>query len=380
LSHRKIRVGVFSSYFPTYRDAVFARLSQNAELEFNFLAGSPARKSYIRDAQTRPYPFHPIRKFAIPIPGTPNSISYRCGPVWALVRHKYDMLILSNDILALDTWVCCLLGRIVRTPVCIWGQGMSRPASKVRDSLRWLLTRLSSAGLYYSEGGRQYWIDRNIPSQKLFVAYNALDTIKQIQVREATTQANIAEFLRSKGIDGKMLVVYLGRLISIKKPSIFIDAVARAHAQDSRVVGILVGDGPQRQQLERQAYDYGLLGNTILFTGESYDENILARYIIASTVVMLPADAGLAIQHAAVYGAPIILGDVPNHHAPEQEIIEEGITGLWCSDENIDAFASAILRLVSDPAYRHSLSVNISKEIDEKYNVTVILGYWNIEN
>jgi len=246
---------------------------------------------------------------------------------------------------------------------------MSRPPSKFRNALRWLLTSLASAALFYSEGGKQYWIDRSIPDRKLFVAYNALDTNKQIQIRDTTTQKDVAGFLRAQGLSGMRLVVYLGRLIPVKKPSVFIDAVAKAYAQDSRVVGLLVGDGPQRKELEQQACGRGLLGKVIRFVGESYDEHVLARYLMASTAVVLPAAAGLAIQHAAVYGSPLILGDIPNEHLPEQEIVEEGKTGLWCPDGDVEAFAAAILRLVRDSAFRDSLSANVKREIDEKYNV-----------
>jgi glycosyltransferase involved in cell wall biosynthesis len=90
---------------------------------------------------------------------------------------------------------------------------------------------------------------------------------------------------------------------------------------------------------------------------------------MSSAAMVLPAFAGLAIQHAAVYGVPVILGDLPHSHGPEQEIVEEGRTGLWCPDEDVDAFAAAILRLAGDPPYRDSLAANIRRVIDEKYNV-----------
>lgn len=365
----KIKVGVFCSFYPTYRDAVLTHLSQDAHLEFTFLGGSPPAGSFIREPATRSYTFHPIRCFAIHVPGTRNFISYRCGAVWALLRHKYNVLILPNDILGLDVWLCCLLARCVRVPVCIWGQGMSRPPSKFRNTLRWLLTHLASAAVYYSEGGKQYWMDHGIPARKLFVAYNALDTNQQIKIRDTINQEDITEFLRVKGLAGKRLVVYLGRLIPVKQPSVFIDAVAAAHSQDSRVVGILIGDGPQRGALEQHARDRNLLGAVILFTEEVYDERVLARYLMASSAMVLPAAAGLAIQHAAVYGTPLILGDIPNMHLPEQEIVEEGKTGLWCPEGDADTFAAAILRLVHDPAFRDTLSVNIKQIINDKYNV-----------
>jgi glycosyltransferase involved in cell wall biosynthesis len=227
---------------------------------------------------------------------------------------------------------------------------------------------LSTAALYYTESGRDYWAQRGIPQEKLFIAYNALDTDKQIQVQQQTTSDDLAAHLRTEGLTGKKIVAFLGRLIAEKKPRVFIDAVAKAAARDPDIVGVFIGDGPEQQALEQYVGD-NALSQCIRFAGAIYDEPTMAKYLMSSVAMVLPAFAGLAIQHAAVYGVPVILGNVAHSHGPEQEIVEEGKTGLWCPDEDVDAFAAAILRLVREPAYRDSLSANIKRKIDEKYNV-----------
>jgi glycosyltransferase involved in cell wall biosynthesis len=364
----KIKVGVFSSYYPKYRNAIFARLSHNNNLAFDFLAGMPPNGSNIIDDLVRPYPFHHIRWIAIPILGTHNYISYRFGVVSSLLRRKYDILILSNDILAPDIWVCCLLSRLFRLPVIIWGQGLSRPPSKLRDNLRYALTSLATASLYYTEGGREYWVNYGVPKKKQFVAFNALDTEKQIQIRNKTVPKDLHDHLLAEGLAGKKIVTFIGRLIEEKKPLIFIDAVAKAAANNTDIVGLLIGEGPELKVLERYVKDNALTDN-IRFVGGVYDELTIAMFLMSSVTVLLPAFAGLAIQHAAVYGVPSILGAVAHSHGPEQEIVVEGKTGLWCPDGDVDAFAAAILRLVYDPEYRAILSANVQREIDEKYNV-----------
>lgn len=364
----KIRVGAFSTYYPGYRDAVFRCLSLNPRYEFTFLADRSPAKKFIRDSPSQPYTFRRIRVLTVPIPGTPNQLSHHFGQVTALLRREFDVLLLTNDILAPDIWLCCLLSPLFRVPICIWGQGLSRPPSRLRTALRFALTSLAKAAVYYSEGGKSYWIKQGIPAEKLFVAYNALDTDTQRTIRASLTPAVMQEFLAAQGLEGKKIVTYLGRLIAEKKPAVFVDAVANAVASVPSLVGLVIGDGPQRAELERRAADRGV-SDALRFVGELYDERLVAQYLTASTAVVLPAAAGLAIQHAAVYGAPLILGDQPDHHLPEQEIVVEGVTGLWCPDEDIERFSGAILRLCQDPAFRDSLSANARREIDEKYNV-----------
>jgi glycosyltransferase involved in cell wall biosynthesis len=365
---QKIRVGVFSRYYPKYRDGVFALLSRNAELDFTFLAGLPPTKSFIRDTAVRPYNFRFNRWFTIPVPGTPNCISYRCGTIWAMLRRKYDVLILGNDILGLDDWICCLGSRLFHVPVCIWGQGLSRPPSRFRDALRYALTSLATAALYYTDSGKEYWIKRGISGEKLFVAYNALDTDNQIQIRSRTTPEDLAAHLEAKGLAGKKIIAFLGRLIPEKKPRVFIDAVAKAAAQDPDIVGVIIGEGPEQKALEQYVHEKSLT-ERIRLVGAVYDEPTMAKYLMSSVAMALPAFAGLAIQHAAVYGVPVILGNVAHSHGPEQEIVAEGKTGLWCPDGDVDAFAAAMLRLIREPVFRDSLSANIKRVIDEKYNV-----------
>lgn len=365
---RRIRVGVFSHYYPEYRDAVFVRLSQDPDFEFTFLADEPPRDSFIRSPITPRYPSKRIKVLTVPIPGTKNVLSHRFGQLLSLLTRKYDVLLLTNDVLAPDIWLCCLLAPLLGVPVCIWGQGLSRPPSRMRTALRYALTRLAKAAVFYSEGGKDYWIRQGIPANKLFVAYNALDTDRQIRIRDSLTPDVMREFLAEHELGDRTVVTYLGRLIAVKKPSIFVDAVARAVEQDPRLVGILIGDGPQRAELEQRAIEKGV-ANAIRFVGELYDEALIARYLTASTAVVLPAAAGLAIQHAGVYGSPLILGDVPDHHLPEQEIVVEEQTGLWCPDGDVEAFAAAMLRLGRDRSFRDRLSANVRREIDEKYNV-----------
>lgn len=364
---RKTRVGVIARYFPNYRNAVFRLLSRHPDLEFEFISGRAPEELFIREGTVEGIKRRFIRVFRVGIPWTSNGVSWRCGTISSSLMRRYDVLVLTNDILAPDVWLTALISRLTGVPVCLWGQGMSRPATPLRDTLRRQLTRLAHAAVYYSEGGRRYWIERGIPAEKLFVAYNALDTEQQTKVREALAPAQLESFLQSQGLAGKKLVTCLGRLVAVKQPDVMIRAVAAALPKEPELVGIFVGDGPLRRELELLAADLGV-AERIRFIGESYDEALLARYLVSSRGVLLPAAAGLAIQHAAVYGAPLILGDRPGHHLPEQEIVQEGRTGLWCPEGDIDAFAAAIVRLCRDDPFRDLLSENLRREVHDRYN------------
>jgi len=368
IRQRKHKVGVFGAYYPAYRYGVFSRLVQIRHLDFTFHCGERPRGSHIRPLDARDIGFRSLRSYEVAIPGTRNAVRFRGGCISAMLRRDYDVVILTNDILGPDIWLSCLLSHWVGIPVCLWGQGISRPPSWLRDTLRYWLTSLATAALYYTDSVKNYWIKKGIPSEKLFVAYNALNTDEQIRIRDSLSLSDLDAFLSSHGLAGRKIVTFLGRLIPEKKPWLFLDIVKKTVALEPTIIGIIIGDGPERERLEAQAHHLGISGQ-IRFLGAVYEEELLAKYLMTSVVVVLPAFAGLAIQHAAVYGTPLILGDLPHSHGPEQEIVVHNHTGLWSPAEDIDAFANAILRLIREPDLRCMLSHNLKKIIDEKYNV-----------
>ena len=364
---KRKRVAFFSICFPIYREAVLETLSNHPDIDFEFASGLVPPGSMMREASAPGIKRIFIRVLNLHIPGTKYALTWLEGALSSVVFRKYDALVLTNDVLAPYVWMACLLGPVFRVPICIWGQGISRPPSAFRDTLRRWLTRLATSAVYYSEGGRQYWIDRGIQREKLFVAYNALDSTLQIRVRDTTTPEHLNEFLACEQLENKKTIVCLGRLIALKRPDILVAAVAKLAANDPDVLGIFLGDGPERAALEHQAKELGALAQ-IRFVGETYDEKFISKYLMTCKAVLLPAAAGLAIQHAAVYGAPLVLGDQPGHHLPEQEIVKHEETGLWCPDSDVEAFAKALSRFIYDDGFRNKVSINLKQEIDEKYN------------
>ena len=364
----KIKVGLFSQYYPIYREGVFRHLLASSDFDFSFFAGPPPRDGFIIEINLGEDKFHPIQIFKLHIPGTKNYVTYRSRVISSFIKHQFDIFVLSNDILGIDIWICAILSKFRKVPLILWGQGISRPPTRFRDTLRYLLTSLTSAALYYTEGGKAYWVDRGIPKEKLFVAYNSLDTDKQIFTRENLSQNDLNTFLDAQNLHNKSVVTFLGRLIPEKKPWIFLESIQKTLIIEPDIIGLFIGDGPERQQLENQARKLGIY-ESVRFVGAVYDENILAKYLLSSIAVVIPAFSGLAIQHAAVYGTPLVLGDLPNSHGPEQEIVVHEITGIRCPDEDVGAFASAIIRLIQDRNFRRTLSDNLLSVIDEKYNV-----------
>jgi glycosyltransferase involved in cell wall biosynthesis len=200
------------------------------------------------------------------------------------------------------------------------------------------------------------------------VAYNAMDTREIDQIKSRMTPEALSDFRREHGLEGKKIAVFCGRLIDQKKPQVFVKAMKKVIERVDNAHGVLIGDGPLTPEVEQLIKELGLTDH-ITMAGAVYEEELSAKYYMCSRVSVMPAYAGLAIQHAFGYGVPFIIGDIKNSHGPEAELIVEGVNGMYCKDEDIDDFADAICRLLGDDALHARMSGNALDLIETKYNV-----------
>jgi glycosyltransferase involved in cell wall biosynthesis len=142
------------------------------------------------------------------------------------------------------------------------------------------------------------------------------------------------------------VVAAFGRMYHQKGFDVLLDAFKQvAHAADD-VRLLLVGDGPERAALQRQAADLGIADN-VSFRGWIPPTDV-AAVIDDSTLVVVPSREegfGLTALEAAMRGRAVIatrVGGLP-------EVVEEGNTGLLVAPERPDQMTDAILALLRDP-------------------------------
>jgi len=143
--------------------------------------------------------------------------------------------------------------------------------------------------------------------------------------------------------------VFVGRLTSAKALDVAIAAIARV----PRARLVLVGDGPDRDWLEGLVRESGA-SDRIEFRGSLPREDALA--VVAGSAAGLLTSAWENFPHSAVealaVGVPVVataVGGVP-------EIVHDGVNGLLAPVGDIDAVASAIERIMTEPGLRDRLA------------------------
>lgn len=123
------------------------------------------------------------------------------------------------------------------------------------------------------------------------------------------------------GVSGRKIILFVGRLVKVKG----VDVLLRAFAQLGRsdAVLVVVGDGPERQNLEKLALSLGI-SDRVIFTGWRDDASKLVS--IADVFVLPSLSEGLpqALLEALAHGVPCIVSDIPQLRGLPVRYFESG--------------------------------------------------------
>jgi glycosyltransferase involved in cell wall biosynthesis len=150
------------------------------------------------------------------------------------------------------------------------------------------------------------------------------------------------------------VVVFAGRHIPEKQVPALVPALALARERIPALRAELLGDGPQRSEVERLVAAHHLEGAVRVpgFVGSDEVEQALARALC----MVLPSRRegyGLVVIEAAAKGVPSVVARGPDNAAVE--LVEDGVNGVVAESAAPGDLAAAILRVhAAGPALRDS--------------------------
>jgi glycosyltransferase involved in cell wall biosynthesis len=146
-----------------------------------------------------------------------------------------------------------------------------------------------------------------------------------------------------------------------KNHSGFLRIAARIRQKMPEAEFLLAGDGPLRQELEREAQDLGL-GSSVFFLGDCRD--ITAVHASMDVAVLTSDSESLSnvILEAMAAGLPV----VAYRGGGNPELINEK-RGVLAAAGNEGEFADAVLRLLSQPALREQLGRSARQFVEENF-------------
>ena len=216
----------------------------------------------------------------------------------------------------------------------------SRPG---RRRLECLTQRLVDAEVCVSAGVRDFMAQGGFPKHKLAVIPNGVDAAR-FAGRDAAFKARLN--LRPDA----PLVATIGRLHEQKGMEHFVRAAASVHHSRPDCHFIIVGAGPLEAALRAAAKRLHLEG-ALTFLGQCDDIPALLKatdvFVLASLWEGMPN----VVLEAMAAGVPVVATRVEG----TVDLIEQGETGLLVMPRDVPGLASAIQRLLDEPALAQRL-------------------------
>jgi glycosyltransferase involved in cell wall biosynthesis len=187
----------------------------------------------------------------------------------------------------------------------------------------------------------------------------------ELDARVAAQQDGRLESRRYLGIPvNRFAVGWIGRMTAVKRTD---DVLVTFKALRDRGVDAclcMVGDGPDRGQLERRAHELGIVRDT-LFLG--YQEDVAPFYAAFDALVLPSGNEGTPVSaiEALAAGRPVVatrVGGVP-------DVVRDGEDGFLVEAGATDELADRLARLARDPDLREQMGRRGRERVLPRYAV-----------
>ena len=281
-------------------------------------------------------------------------------PLWAVIqeirRCRPDLIYLHAGRLIAG------IARLMNIP-CIERINMSRVGNvKGWCSHPWIdriCTSLNTKALAVSGAIEKQLLARGVPQEKLVVVRNFVETER---FHHPENKQNARRMLEIP--DEKILVLNVGRFSPQKAQKDFISAAAVALKQNPDLLFLLIGDGPLKPDLQKQAAELGIEEH-VRFLPFRKDVEIVyqAADVMLHTAHWAPLDNVLLEAMAA--GLPIVASDVDGTN----EVIFPEKTGLLFPVGDTETAAAQLLRTASDPALAERLGAQAFEYVRTNHSI-----------
>jgi glycosyltransferase involved in cell wall biosynthesis len=195
---------------------------------------------------------------------------------------------------------------------------------------------------------RNSMVARGAPAHRVRVFANTVD-VEEFGAKASHVAGKRPDLRAALGAQpDDVVVLSVARLAAEKRLDVLTRGIARAN--DSRLILLIAGEGPERAHLEELANEEG---TRLVLTGDVDSERIVELYVVADVFALLSDREtwAVVVNEAAACGLPLVLSD---RVGAAHDLLRDGENGRLVSAGDVDATAAALQMLASDPALRRA--------------------------
>jgi glycosyltransferase involved in cell wall biosynthesis len=206
-------------------------------------------------------------------------------------------------------------------------------------------------------------LQRGANTECVHVLPNAIDPGRFRSPRPASS-------LRTRlGLEDSVVIGHVGLFYRWDRLDVLIEVVKRIRDAQPNVKVLLVGDGPEMENL-KQTVRRLEMENDVILPGPVHSDDVPA-YIDAMDICVLPDSnafgSPIALFEFMAMGKPCVVPDL----GPMRDVIEDGVTGIMFTNGDFAAFGSTLLRLIGDPALRLQLGARARDTVFKRHTWAV---------
>jgi glycosyltransferase involved in cell wall biosynthesis len=357
------KVAVVYHFFAHYREPVMRELLASGRYEFIAVGD---REDPMGE-KVRAWGGCPEERFVYaPFRRLPYPLGLQRGLLRLAMRRDLQGIVYLGNVFWPCTWMSAVIARATGKRVLFWTHGWTHRDRGLIRLLRRTFYRLGHGLLLYGHRAKMIGMDEGFAPERLHVIYNSLDYERQKEVRAAVTPEDVQR-RREKLFPGSQrpMVICTTRLTPVRQLDQLLEAMGLLKKEGHEVDLLLVGDGAEKANLQRQAAELDL---SVHFFGACYDERIIGELVMSANVAVSPGKVGLTAMHSMVFGTPVITHNDDNDQAPEWEAIIPGRTGDLFQRDNVADLARVIKRWTGQRFPDESHRAACYAVIDRFYN------------
>lgn len=261
-----------------------------------------------------------------------------------LQKHRREIDVINTHS-STDSWLVALSNLTLGKLACpvVRTRHISAP---VKNSFlnRWLYGKAARRVITTGESLRNELIDHlGLPAEHVQSIFTGINTKRFEPGDKVNARAQLGLDINATWIG------IIATLRSWKGHKYLLKAVAEL--ADPRIRVVIVGDGPQRDKLNRLTIELGL-SRCVRFAGQQRD---VAPWLQALDIFVLPSYANEGVSQAVMQamssGLPVITTPIGS----SSDIIKPGLTGMLVPPKDSKALAQAIRTLLDNPVEARKL-------------------------
>jgi len=164
-----------------------------------------------------------------------------------------------------------------------------------------------------------------------------------------------------------LAVLYVGRLSPEKGLVPLLKAFSIVSRKMPQAMLVLVGDGPQRLELQSQAAALGIPSDRVRFAGRVPISQVAGWLRIGDVFCMLSPSEGFscALEEAMAAGLASVVTDIPAN----SQLVEDNVHGLLVPVDGDESAADALCRVLRDRPLREGMSRAARQRILDNYTL-----------